>query len=249
LPSPTDEDVEHLCQRIARRTTKLCATDDEELWVEDEDAVMASVQAEAVRAPVRRPHFFDDIPQPKARGHTPLTAQYKGFSLHAGLWVEAKRRQKLERLLRYGSRPPFAQKRLSVTPSGKVRLKLRKPYYTGQTELVLDPKAFLRRLFAIIPPPRWPLTRYHGIFSGHHRLRKKLAALLPKPPSPVPRDTDTEVPLPEDEKLPASAARLSYARLLSSAAFSQTTSGAANTAAASYASWLASTTQMLSPKS
>jgi hypothetical protein len=165
---------------------------------------MASVQADAARTPVRRPHlplafgslsalsrlvtrqiarlrlaggFFDDMPH-EARPHTPLAAQHKGFSLHAGLWVEAKRRKKLERLLRYGSRPPLPQKRLSVTPSGKVRLKLRKPYYTGQTELVLEPTAFLRRLFAIISPPRWHLTRYHGIFSGHHLLRGKLAALL-----------------------------------------------------------------------
>jgi hypothetical protein len=166
LPAPTDEDVEALCRRLAQRITKVCARDDEELLVDDEDALMASVQAEAVRAPVRRPHFFDDIPEPKARPRAALTAQHAGFSLHAGLWVEAKRRKKLERLLRYGSRPPFAQKRLSVTPSGKVRLKLRKPYYTGQTELMLDPTAFLRRLFAIIPPPRWHLTRYHGIFGA-----------------------------------------------------------------------------------
>jgi hypothetical protein len=82
--------------------------------------------------------------------------------------------------------------------------------------MVLEPTAFLRRLFAIIPPPRWHLTRYHGIFSGHHRLRRKLATLLPESPAPpISQDTDAEVPLAEDEKLPGSTARLSYARLLS----------------------------------
>ena len=35
-----------------------------------------------------------------------------------------------------------------------------------------EPTAFLRRLFAIIPPPRQHLTRYHGIFSGHHPAQK-----------------------------------------------------------------------------
>jgi len=157
------------------------------------------------------------MPEPKTRPSAPLTAQYAGSSLHAGLWVQAKQRRKLERLLRYGSRPPFAQKRLSVTPSGKVRLKLRKPYYTGQTELMLEPTAFLRRLFAIIPPPRWHLTRYHGIFSGHHRLRRKLAALLPEPPPPpIPRDADAELEheLGNDEQ-PNNRSRISYARLLS----------------------------------
>ena len=137
--------------------------------------------------------------------------------MHAGLFVKADDRRTLERLLRYGSRAPFAQKRLSLTRSGKVRLKLRKPYYTGQTELVLEPEAFLRRLFAILPPPSWHLTRYHGIFSGHHRMRSKLAALLGEPPPPpLPRDADTE---PEaalvDEDPTPSSSRLSYARLLS----------------------------------
>ncbi|MGH8196790.1 MAG: hypothetical protein ACRETI_01330 [Steroidobacteraceae bacterium] len=32
--------------------------------------------------------------------------QYAGFSLHAGLGVEAEQRDKLERLVRYVSRPP-----------------------------------------------------------------------------------------------------------------------------------------------
>ena len=48
--------------------------------------------------------------------------------------------------------PAFAHKRLSLTPSGKVSYRLRKPYYTGQTEVVLEPVAFLRRLAALVPP-------------------------------------------------------------------------------------------------
>ncbi len=219
LPPPTEEDIAALCRRVAQRITRLCATDDnDELLVDDDDdAVIASVQAEAVRAPARQPHFFDDVPEPKEHKRSPLCAQHAGFSLHAGLWVEAKGRKKLERLLRYGSRPPFAQKRLSLLPSGKVRLRLRKPYYTGQTQLVLSPEAFLRRLFAIIPPPRWHLTRYHGIFSGHHRLRKKLAALLPDPPPPPtpPDPNDAADAERVDDEQTTDLARLSYARLLS----------------------------------
>ena len=217
LPPPTEQDIARLCQRVAQRITRLCAADgDDEPFVDEDDAVMASVQAEAVRAPVRRPHFFEDMVEPSTRKASPLSAQHDGLSLHAGLSVAADARRDLERLLRYGSRPPFAQKRLSLTPSGKVRLKLRKPYYTGQTDLVLEPEAFVRRLFAIIPPPRWHLTRYHGVFSGHHRLRNKLAALLPEPPPPPrPRDdAEPEATLIAKEP-PPSSRRLSYARLLS----------------------------------
>ena len=51
------------------------------------------------------------------------------------------------------------------TPDGKVRLKLRKPYYTGQTEIVLEPREFLRRLIATIPPKRLNMVRFHGVFA------------------------------------------------------------------------------------
>lgn len=107
-----------------------------------------------------------------------------------------------------------AQKRLSVLPSGQVRLKLRKPYYTGQTALVLEATAFLRRLFAILPPPRWHLTRYHGIFSNHHHLRPRLKALGPKPVVTASAKTDTHGIGPPVEPLPETK-RPTYAQLLS----------------------------------
>ena len=104
----------------------------------------------------------------------------------------------------------------SAPPRGRARIH-RKPYYTGQTQLVLSPEAFLRRLFAIIPPPRWHLTRYHGIFSGHHRMRPKLATLLPEPPPPPVHDHATAgIEMQQDEELPSdNPSRLSYAQLLS----------------------------------
>jgi hypothetical protein len=48
-------------------------------------------------------------------------AQYAGFSLHAGIGVEAEQREKLERLTRYVSRPPVAIERLALTEQGQVR--------------------------------------------------------------------------------------------------------------------------------
>ena len=87
------------------------------------------------------------------------------YSLHANLDVDANARKKLERLLRYGLRPAFAQRRLSITPSGKVRLELRKPTHTGQTAIVFEPKAFLRRLIATIPPRRANNVRFHGVYA------------------------------------------------------------------------------------
>lgn len=53
-------------------------------------------------------------------------AQYAGFSLHAGLGVEADQRDKLERLARYVSRSPVSVERL--TAHGQVRYRLKTPY-------------------------------------------------------------------------------------------------------------------------
>ena len=57
--------------------------------------------------------------------------------------------------------------------------RLRHPWFTGQTELVLTPIAFLRRLVALIPPPRQNQTRYHGVFAAHAALRPAVTALVP----------------------------------------------------------------------
>lgn len=216
LDPPTDDEIEHLCKRIAKKVGRLCnRNEDEDTIIDDDESVMASVQSEAIQSPMRQANFFDDRPS-QSQSRSPMSAQVDGFSLHAGLFVQANDRAKLERLLRYGSRPPFAQKRLSLTPAGKVRLKLRKPYYTGQTCIVLEPKAFLRRLFAIIPPPWWNLTRYHGIFSSHHNHRSKLSTLLPD--LSVKHVNNNAGDLNDDERNPACPAPSSirsYATLLS----------------------------------
>ena len=162
LPPPTDLDVAWLCSRIGARIMRLFDPDAEDEDAEDE-IVIAEAQAQATQSPLPLPGYRDDDPQ-ATRSRAPLSAFNAGFSLHAGLDVAAQDRRGLERLLRYGSRPAFSQKRLSQTSDGKVHLKLRKRYYTGQTELVLEPLAFLRRLAAIVAPPNWHLSRYHGIW-------------------------------------------------------------------------------------
>ena len=67
-----------------------------------------------------------------------------------------------------------------MTPDGRVRLKLRKPYYTGQTEIVLEPLEFLRRIIATIPPKRLNMVRFHGVFAPRAKVRPQLQLLLPQ---------------------------------------------------------------------
>ena len=45
-------------------------------------------------------------------------ARCAGFSLHAGIGVEAEQREKRERLTRYVSRPPVSVERLDLTAQG-----------------------------------------------------------------------------------------------------------------------------------
>ena len=61
---------------------------------------------------------------------------------------------------------------------GQVRYTLKTPYRDGTTHIVLEPLDFIARLAALVPPPRMHLTRYHGVFAPHSRLR---AAITPAP--------------------------------------------------------------------
>ena len=92
-------------------------------------------------------------------------AESSGFSLHAGIAAKASRRDKIERLARYVSRPPVATERLSLTQRGNVRYALKTPYRDGTTHVIFEPEDFIARLAALVPKPRAPLTRYHGVFA------------------------------------------------------------------------------------
>jgi hypothetical protein len=98
------------------------------------------------------------------------------FSLHAGIDIQPGQRQKLERLCRYVSRPPVAVERMALTSSGHVRYTLKTPFRDGTTHIVLEPLDLMARLAALVPPPRMHLTRFHGVFAPHSKLR---AAVTP----------------------------------------------------------------------
>jgi hypothetical protein len=69
------------------------------------------------------------------------------------------------------SRPAVASERLALSASGQVRYQLKTPYCDGTTHIVLDPLDFMARLAALVPPPRMHLTRFHGVFAPHSKLR------------------------------------------------------------------------------
>jgi Putative transposase len=70
---------------------------------------------------------------------------------------------------------PEAMLWLALGACGR-RERSRRPYRDGTTRIVLEPLDLMARLAALVPPPRMHLTRYHGVFAPHSRLR---AAITP----------------------------------------------------------------------
>jgi hypothetical protein len=97
-----------------------------------------------------------------------------GFSLHAGVAAEAHESKKLERLCRYIARPAISEKRLSISPQGRVRYQLKTPWKNGTTHVEFEPVEFIAKLAALVPPPRAHLTRFHGVFAPNAALRAQL---------------------------------------------------------------------------
>ncbi|EHB8431381.1 AAA family ATPase, partial [Salmonella enterica subsp. enterica serovar Infantis] len=111
---------------------------------------------------------------PKAAEDDRLTqlAKAGGFSLHAGVAVQAHERQKLEHLCRYVARPAISEQRLALTRDGRVRYELKTPYRDGTTHVIFEPLDFMAKLAALVPKPRVNLTRFHGVFApnSHYRV-------------------------------------------------------------------------------
>jgi hypothetical protein len=47
----------------------------------------------------------------------------------------------------------------------------------------MDPTTFLARLAALVPPPRHPLVRFHGVFAPHSAWRRKVVPAVLSAPS------------------------------------------------------------------
>jgi len=105
------------------------------------------------------------------------------LSLHADSWLHENDITGLERLCNYGARGPLSLERLSALPDGRLTYRMKRPSPTGETHLVLRPVACLRRLAALVPPPRANLVRYFGVFAPNARVRPRVVPTPPDQPS------------------------------------------------------------------
>ena len=90
---------------------------------------------------------------------------HERFNLHASVHLAANDDVGRERLCRYLNRPAFSLARLRLRRDGNVSYRVKKASRGRVTERVMTPIETLARLAAMVPPPRYPLLRFHGVLA------------------------------------------------------------------------------------
>ena len=196
-----DAEVARVADRVHRRVTRLMEQRglgpqadpeeadtlrrDEPLLAELYSASITGRVATGPRAGKRIVRVGDEVdPEDAAMKSGRCCASVEGFSVHAGVCVPARDRIRLERLLRYASRPPLSTERLSLLPDGRLLYKLKRRWSDGTTHVIYEPMELMERLAALVPPPRFNITRFYGVLAPAATFR----------PSIVPEDKTTIAP-------------------------------------------------------
>jgi len=185
---PTDAEVSRVAERVHRRVMRLMEqrglgpqADPEEadalrrnepLLAELYSASILGRVATGPRAGKRIARVGDGSDSRKAvmkPGH--CCASVEGFSVHAGVCVPGRDRIRLERLLRYAARPPISNERLSLLPDGRLRYKLKRRWSDGTKAVIYDPMELMERLAALVPSPRFNITRFYGVLAPASTIR------------------------------------------------------------------------------
>jgi hypothetical protein len=103
-----------------------------------------------------------------------------GFNLHASLTIHADDDLGRERLCRYGLRPPFSLSRFRVLRDGRISYRVKKSSRRVSPCRIMTPVECIARLCALVPPPRYPLTRFHGVLAPRAKLRPRIVPKLPE---------------------------------------------------------------------
>ena len=209
-PQPEPEDMELILSRVNHRVSqylvkKGCYVDEPEgIEPDAQPAVLDILQAASIRGIVglsNTPRMVpvvgrDPVAAPAPRLLQPFTAEKDGWSIHAGVRVEAGAKEKLEKVCRYLLRPPFAVERLRQLTDGRIAYRFRKARWDGGTEIVLGPIELIEKLAALVPPPRAHTVRYHGVLGPHGGLRGEV---VPAQPEHV-KNCDRHAPAPSKEE-------------------------------------------------
>lgn len=182
LPKPSDSEVARVIERVSQRIVRLLErrglgpqddADEADPLLRDQpllaELYSASVQGRIATGPRAGNRVaaigFQDAPENDGSKSRSDCANISGFSLHANVCIPAKARRQLENLCRYVARPAVATERLSILPDGRVSYRLRHKWRDGTTHVLFEPLELIEKLAALVPPPRFNLVRYSGIFA------------------------------------------------------------------------------------
>ena len=197
LPPPTPAEVKRVAARMHGRLARLCAKhgvagvaqseaspgsdasegDAETALLVCIDAASRDVSLFGERAGERTEKRRVAVRALEGRGvreASPFVAEHGGVNVHAGVMVHGRDRAGLERLCRYVTRPPIALERLTERDDGCVEYAFRKPWRDGTRAVVLTEEDFMARICAMVPPPRFHLTRYAGVLAPNAKLRAEV---------------------------------------------------------------------------
>ena len=140
-----------------------------------------------------------------------LSYQHSGFSVDAGVCIEAHDRSALERLLRYCARPPFAMERLRKEGAALVYRCAKQQSEPSSDkrgfkadELTLTPLELIERIAALVPPPRTHRHRYFGVLAPNSPHRAAVVAMAVAAPAHAPPAAAAQV----GEEVPGNAVLL-----------------------------------------
>ncbi len=229
LPTPTRAEVAAVARRTAERIEKLLRAHGRSLDPEMQDdqaaepelcqnePALAACYAAAARGAavksgqatlrliVSRELTRAATDSPEAGAPDEPVAEVRGVNVHAKQLVDGRDRKQLERLCRYITRPPLSQDRVELRPDGRIELTLKSVWRDGTRAVVFEPRDFLVRLIAAIPPPKFHLLRYFGILSSHSALRAEVVPVPAHDPTlrrPPPAEGDQLELFANDETPP-----------------------------------------------
>ena len=206
-----------ICQRMERllRSRGLI---DPDAGVDREPTPLERWFAKALEARARLALVEGDghvLPSGRSMGRATesSTGDVAGFSVNARTAVRAGDKAGRERLAKYCLRPPFAESQLSATCDARIALALKTPRRYGETHVVLDPVALIRRVAYLVPPPRRHSVSYAGCLAPAAKLRPEVipAPVLELEVRGPPEGTP---PNAEGPGIAARATRIAWAKLL-----------------------------------
>jgi hypothetical protein len=185
LPAPRPRDLTEIATAVATRVVRWLRrhgyidaeqTNDERTPTPLEKCLTASLgvgQLHADPDSTVKPKPRRELPKPK-KG---LVGECGKFNIHAGVSIGAGCPEARERLLRYCARAPLSLERLHILDDGRIAYNVRHHHGKQGQVRVMTPMQFMARLAALIPPPRHPLVRFHGVFAPNSKWR---SAVVPE---------------------------------------------------------------------